>query len=1406
MKRVIAIFSAFAIFTVMFCIPMQTFVNAEKTTADKGYETALYDFTESVGKSTSADNKAEYEANGIGYTGWGAQIEAAYDDESNMVIVSSRSKVQTNSTAGVTRLHKKVGDAYQAYNLEPNTQYIVSLKVRVISSSQFTDEAQTAHECYISMGYGARKTGSDTNYLNRMDKTLVKVVSTKAGSGIYTLATDNSTKKQLECGTEWQTATYVFTTPADLGEYDHALAFYGVARTGFRAEIDDVSVTKLGPNGGAVLLVDDYSSKTDILLGNVGETVSLPDISDRATDPMHKFVGWYTDKESTEQVTDYEFVNGVNKVYSNWAKPAKVTFLNTLTNTSTEVLGMSGEELKIPEKPFDPDNKAWFIGWYTDEGCTNLFTDTTFGYSDLILYSGWLTEIPGIVQNFEEYDKDTWKSIDRKGKVTYKDKSNSFYFAPCFGKESGVSASEGNYAIKLNWDPKLEKDVTKADGVNVNNPEAYAAADRYGATNNVIWVGNNIQNLHDYKVTFKYKVLNAKTDVSFYIASAANTNIYSKPVRSDKHHVELTASDEWKEFSFEFKTNFASDTANGIFLGVILDKNAEVLMYIDDVKIESLTSPTEALMTLVTNNGEDKRVIRALKGRELAFPEITHADNAKFLGWYTDEKLTIPFTETVCPEYNFTLYAKWSNTVISFKAYPFDKAYNGKLVKIENETGIGYDDDFAARWQYDGSKVYKTASESSTGAEVLWATRGNQKDHVLKIAEGLENGAIYKVSFYYKASKNTNIKTTITPISAYGKSIWVSGCYKTYSINTITVPEGGVGWTKAEYYIIADVLTSGSTVGDALFLTFKTATNKPENIADIYVDNVYVEKIVAPYVFFDCQNDEDLILVKGEAGEKIALPSAPQKFGYSFDGWYTDAECKNKFALDTFAQDTALTVYAGWKVKDSVTTSFENYKLTALGSCVVDKKVAATGKYSAHFGNRVEGSYNTGASYIPIGDGNVPFTLDINKNYVVTFKYRINKAGTSDIVFNFYGAPANNFWAGSANKLLLTTGERIKAGDQELKEKTWITVSMFIDCKVIRESEYKNYNTLFLCLKGFAEGDLSIDDVTITAIPSKKGTVLIDNGGCSSLPNHYFVNLKENFYNRLPKNPTVKGKHFIGYYIKDSSKKLVKLEHEKAVITSVSEPIKVYAKFIDVKVAENFEDGSYVKNAQEMGYTYTVYDFDYEIYDSEKEGNSNENVTSGRYSLHKKGKSQFVENAVLLTYKNQLAEGQRYTVKFKVKMGEYLQTDGAIKIVSNRNWVYSWATTGDYYPVIAISDLTDGTWHEVSYTFNSVEAFAAIQVPGYVELFMDDFEFTLVDKNTPLSTPVMYTEYVPALRNADGSLVNGDNGTIDVTAIIDHSMYEKDFNLLWVVIPVGSLVVIVLIILILLIIKKKKKA
>lgn len=58
-------------------------------------------------------------------------------------------------------------------------------------------------------------------------------------------------------------------------------------------------------------------------------------------------------------------------------------------------------------------------------------------------------------------------------------------------------------------------------------------------------------------------------------------------------------------------------------------------------------------------------------------------------------------------------------------------------------------------------------------------------------------------------------------------------------------------------------------------------------------------------------------------GEKVTEPDAPTAEGYTFEGWYKEAECTNPWVFDTDIVNGATTIYAKW-VKNTSTSSLEN--------------------------------------------------------------------------------------------------------------------------------------------------------------------------------------------------------------------------------------------------------------------------------------------------------------------------------------------------------------------------------------------------------------------------------------------------------------------------------------------------
>ncbi|MBE6739112.1 MAG: hypothetical protein E7565_02200 [Ruminococcaceae bacterium] len=1614
-------------------IPVTLSVSAAPALSVKENVTERFDFENTAGGEI---NKAELSDKGVGYYGWAGYVTTLADG--NKVFTSKDTSQNTWLTKGGFRLNKKDGDAFGVYNIEPSSTYVISLDFRVLSPSKQVGDTVNNASSGIRLSYGATHTDAydKTNAVNGKRGDVEYILSSAQNSATYTVSSEEG-KIEYPYGNEWHSVVYTYTSPANLGDGDKSLLLWCETYPGFHCEIDNLTVTKLGSDMGLVVFNDEYSGKSDLAFGKIGTAVNFPDVSDRANSADHNFEGWCKDQNRTQSVTEATFTSAKQIFYSKWRSPVNITFKDTFNKTETKISGIPGEKFNYPKDPTDKDNKQWFMGWFTDEKYTTEHTSGIFSYSDITLYSLWKSEVKGLTQDFENYNKDSYTvNTNSSGR---KVRSNAAYFGVGMSKQQKVTYNNSKYAIKLDWDREMKVDN--------NNELSYDSARYFHYQDNGIWLGKGIEDKQAYVAKVMVNIEKADTDLRLLVFSAGEANTWQDTTQSAAVTVSKSkAGSGWFEVAIPFVSDFSKSPvwSNTMYLGHMPKENKDIVAYFDDVKIEAVAQPYESLVTIETNYGAEKINIKGKRGEALILPTLTHPDGAEFLGYFADKNLTEEFVLDKFGRGNLTVYAKWSKAPMSFREYPYkdgNKTF-GQTMSIINEKGVGINDDYALKFAFKGNDIYQTKEDGTviymntrasqqehaacigtvekgnlyklsfnyktgegnnsgykmqvvygadniwqaearqvlsntavnmseeetewqtmeitfvadppaptygnnlfvqffsnsakldanvnafvdnvmltkiegdvvylfgngakdtfvvgkagdefkipeafkngraellglytdaefeneftltaipTGVTVLyakwsdapitfeeeyypfdttkgtgfghttnivnekglgidddwvmrfnldadavynanatgngkyWLSRVSQRDHVFPIAK-LKDGAIYRLTYNYRFANDEDVTVTITPVSGHYNNVWENSVFTSYDGAMVSTTKKDVKWQTYSTYISARVPDVSWTKGDTLFLMLRVNGATMDTYTDLLIDNVLVEEIKAPYIFFDAQNGVINDPVRGKAGEKITFPETPKRHGYTFKGWYLDKDGKEPFTDKTFTQGKGITVYASWSKHSTIKYNFESfgiypYEQSAkyhLGDAVLHTFGGA------HSGNKVikydrTGEYNQAASYNPFAADGELFKMDAGKKYAVSIHYYVAKRPTASFTVSVYAGSENNFWDGWKD---VGGGGYTVLRNAELG--VWKNATFTLDSKdVVDRQSY-----LYLKFSGGKDGVFYIDDITITEIPVGSVAVTVNKDGCDSIPEILIGKNGQSFASKLPTAPARKGKFFTGYYTLDANGGYVLLEKDK--MTFGKESYKVFAKYVDYEVTQNF-DTDY-KETYEGFPAYSIFDNDFELYDGEKSGNSGDNVTSGRYSLHRKGNSPYFENAVLLTEFKEIASNQRYTLTMKIKMGKHYHTDGAVKFASGRSPKYAWSTSGNYYPIATIAELADGQWHEISFTFNSVERYLSLQTPGYVELFIDDVKLSLVtDKDAnPVSTPKEFTEYVPAMRDENGNLLE-KNYVVDVSTIIDENIGAKDFKLLYLLIPAGAVIIAAVILLILF--KKKK--
>ena len=532
-SKALGLFCAIVMLIGALYVPMVMSASALKAVPVTDDTPVVFDF-EDVANST--ENTAAKDNDGIAYSGWGPGVVTLTDAEGNKNNVLQSHKYAAEqywATSGGYRLNKRLEDGtIGVCELAPSSKYVVTFKLRVVSPAVSLPSSNASAKSTLSIGYNCsynpNASGQGGNYVNGMDKK-IPVVESIIDSDVFTLFDSEGKGTTYPYSEEWINVRYFIDTPAEFTA-DPVLACWTVKYHGFKAEIDDVTVTKVGADSGLVFLVDEYSGKEELIFGKIGTELTLPDIADRAQSADHAFEGWYTDKDRTQKAEKVSFAAEIQYVYSRWKAPVSITFKDNLNGTEKTITGSAGDKFNYPADPVDSSNTTWFMGWFTDENFTTEHKSGKFGYANQTLYAYFKGKIPGLVQDFEDYTYDAWTplSIPKDGfEAVYK--SNYLYFWHTLTKQSEVVYG-GNNAIKFEWntDPSTNKEV-KAGGYNLTNPESYEHG-RYASWDNYCILGSGLENNQVYTVSFKYKVEKGSQDVTFYVKSAVSNNIWGGAV------------------------------------------------------------------------------------------------------------------------------------------------------------------------------------------------------------------------------------------------------------------------------------------------------------------------------------------------------------------------------------------------------------------------------------------------------------------------------------------------------------------------------------------------------------------------------------------------------------------------------------------------------------------------------------------------------------------------------------------------------------------------------------------------------------------------------------------------------------------------------------------------------------
>ena len=380
----------------------------------------------------------------------------------------------------------------------------------------------------------------------------------------------------------------------------------------------------------------------------------------------------------------------------------------------------------------------------------------------------------------------------------------------------------------------------------------------------------------------------------------------------------------------------------------------------------------------ITNGGSEVAEISGGPGSAITKPADPTKTGYDFGGWYTDANYTTAFDFSKYPQMpetwsgrqkNLTLYAKWNprnDTRYTVEHYTQNLTGNNyTLVKTETMTGTTDGKTAAAAQNLTGftPKTIQQVNIAADGSTVvkIYYTRNS---YTIKFTYG-EQASSENVPITYKAKYESTIYAPIMSLEGYdfvqfkgfqsegnngGMKVtagdmtfaaqWKPGTGITYRVEHYTQNTAGTGYTlsgedpvESKTGATGEVVTTASLSRELTGLTFdhatvdgKTVTQFPIAANGRTVVKLYYNRNDVTLTF-DSQDGSAVSPITKKFGQSITMPANPTKTGYTFAGWYTDADCTDdaKFTASAMPGEN-LTLYAKWTVN--------KYTVT----CVVDDK------------------------------------------------------------------------------------------------------------------------------------------------------------------------------------------------------------------------------------------------------------------------------------------------------------------------------------------------------------------------------------------------------------------------------------------------------------------------------------
>ena len=694
-------------------------------------------------------------------------------------------------------------------------------------------------------------------------------------------------------------------------------------------------------NGGEATNPNSYTIETNTF------TLNNP------TKEGYRFLGWTGSNGNTPEEVTINIGSTGNKTFIANYEVIKYT----VTFNSNGGSAVESEEVNHGETvaaPVTPTKEGYaFGGWYKDDNLTEEYSFDSLVTKNMTLYAKWITgsyQITydldgGVANNPTYYDIETPTfTLEAPTKTGYTFK--------------GWTGSNGET-------PQLSVTIEQGTTGNKNYTAHYEAIE-YKIDFNYEGI-DSIEETYGSEITLPTPRKTGYRFLGWYIDSSF-TELFDETTMPAEN-LTLYPKFEINIYTISFNTNggngiSAIDIAyNGEipnlptpvkegyrFLGWYSDSSLTEEFNMTNMPAENITIYAKweintYTVTFNSNGGSTVASVEVAHNDQVSRPTDPEKNGYIFEDWYSDSNLTTVYDFTDRITKDITLYAKWEERTYSI-SYDLDGGVannktsytiNTATFTLNNPTKEGY------------TFIGWTGSNGTTPEEEVTIEEGTtgNKTYV----------ANYRVNSY-TISFDSNGGSSVSSITKnYGETVtapenptregykfagWYSDSNLTRLYSFTTMPSEDIilyaKWTNNEF-VISYVLNGGvndpsnpTTYTGGTTVTLKDASKEGYVFKGWYSDSSFEEQITS--ITADMSEDITLYakfeVIKyqiifetngGEAKESIELAyqeeipniKDPTRVGYTFKGWYNDAELTSIFS-EEIMPNRNITLYAKWEI------------------------------------------------------------------------------------------------------------------------------------------------------------------------------------------------------------------------------------------------------------------------------------------------------------------------------------------------------------------------------------------------------------------------------------------------------------------------------------------------------------